>query len=231
MRSSPKLLTAIVFAASVLTAGKAARAQYVSLDTGRTFNNPASAWLDTRLLGVVQTQSFKRWYDRQGTRQPPSVPGRVKHHPLSATDFRPARPGHPRIEELLAASGMSPDTQARVRKVAEITFQTIARRRENNIATAMLALFVAAKTMLREPLPAAQVEEALLSLNDELATWPRFAAASADEKQNTYDSLIFVMTVLVTYNDVGARDQITHDAGVALAGKVVRTLAGEPKAH
>ena len=86
-----------------------------------------------------------------------------------------------------------------------------------------------ARTM--ELFRAAQVEEALLSLNDELATWPRFAVASADEKQNTYDSLIFVMTVLVTYNDVGARDQITHDAGVALAGKVVRTLASEPKAH
>lgn len=74
-----------------------------------------------------------------------------------------------------------------------------------------------------------KVDECVIAVNDELASSPGFKAATAYEKQATYDSLVFALAVLVTYDEIGKRDRATHDAGVALANNIARSLAGEPK--
>ncbi len=199
-----KLPAALVLSASV-TASSAARADFN--DMARTMSN-----IFTYSNNITQANVL---YSAERAQQRIAIEGTaaIEHAPLTTTDFRPARPGHPSIDRWLAspaAAGLGPN----VRSIVAAFDRQLHR---NNLAvSATLALETAIYVLDHRTFDAAQEAPLLAAVNDTIAAAPALHIMSAADKQQMSDAWLLASAVMVQYEQTG-----NHDASVALARQML----------
>ena len=150
------------------------------------------------------------------------------HLPISATDFVPARAGHPVVDQAMANLALTPEQRLQLRNAVDETFRLIAARyRGNNVAVAVAVAYATATLVASgADMNDRQIQELVFTVNDTLARNPRFAAMSAMQKQNDADGLIFQSVVITVLRDLGARDPQARQQSVELARVVLKQLNG-----
>ncbi len=165
--------------------------------------------------------------DARATVQAPSLPPGA-HLPITATDFVPARPGRPFVDQAIAGMALTPEQRTQLRNGAEEMFRRVAATyRGNNVAVSVTVAYSAAMLTLNgAEMNAQQTREFVFGVNDRLASNPRFALMTAQEKQNESDRLIFQGFVIAVLRDVGARDPQARQQATGLARAVMTQLNG-----
>ena len=165
--------------------------------------------------------------DARATPQAPSLPPGA-HLPITATDFVPARPGRPFVDQAIAGMALTPEQRTQLRNGAEEMFRRVAATyRGNNVAvSATVAYSAAMLTLNGAEMNAQQTREFVFGVNDRLASNPRFASMTPLEKQNESDRLIFQGFVIAVLRDVGARDPQARQQATGLARAVMTQLNG-----
>ena len=164
---------------------------------------------------------------RPATASPTAMP--VGHLPITATDFVPARPGHPFVDQAIAGmTALSPDQRAQMRNSAEEMFRRVATQyRANNLAVSVTVAYAAASLTLNgTDMNAQQTREFVFNVNDQLARHPRFASMTALEKQTESDRLIFQTFAIAVLRDLGTRDPQARQQATELARTVMKQLNG-----
>lgn len=153
----------------------------------------------------------------------------VAHLPITATDFVPPRPGHPFVDQAIAAmTALTPEQRAQLRNGAEEVFRRVATQyRGNNLAVSVTVAYAAAQlTLTGTDMNAQQAREFVFGVNDQLARHPRFATMTALEKQNESDRLIFQTFAIAVLRDLGTRDPQARQQATELARAVMKQLNG-----
>jgi Family of unknown function (DUF6683) len=165
--------------------------------------------------------------DARATPQAPSLPPGA-HLPITATDFVPARPGRPFVDQAIAGMALTPEQRTQLRNGAEEMFRRVAATyRGNNVAVSVTVAYSAAMLTLNgAEMNAQQTREFVFGVNDRLASNPRFASMTPLEKQNESDRLIFQGFVIAVLRDVGARDPQARQQATGLARAVMTQLNG-----
>jgi len=165
--------------------------------------------------------------DALATPQAPSLPPGA-HLPITATDFVPARPGHPFVDQAIAGMALTPEQSMQLRNGAEEMFRRVAATyRGNNVAVSVTMAYSAAMLTLNgAEMNAQQTREFVFGVNDRLARNPRFASMTPLEKQNESDRLIFQGFVIAVLRDVGTRDPQARQQATGLARAVMTQLNG-----
>jgi hypothetical protein len=150
------------------------------------------------------------------------------HLPISATDFVPARAGHPVVDQAMANLALTPEQRLQLRNAVDEMFRLVAARyRGNNVAVAVAVAYATATLVASgADMNDRQIQELVFTVNDTLARNPRFAAMSAMQKQNDADGLIFQSVVITVLRDLGARDPQARQQSVELARVVLKQLNG-----
>jgi hypothetical protein len=186
------------------------------------------------LQGDPRYQQYLRC--RQGQSNPQSVrsaPGAapsfpaMQHLPLTATDFVPARNGHPIVDQAIAGMPIAPEQRRQLRDAIELMFNRVATQyRGNNLAASVaVAYSTALLTLNGAQLDAQQSREFIFGVNDKLARAPQFALMSSTEKQNRSDSLIFQAVMITVLREMGQRDQQARQQAIELSRVVLQSLA------
>ena len=159
--------------------------------------------------------------------QEPPVAARA-HLPITATDFVPARPGHPFVDQALAGMAVTPEQRAQLRKGAEELFRRVAARyRGNNLAVSATVAYAAAVLALNgTELNDQQMRDFVLAVNDEFARHPQFAALTPLQKQDESDRLIFQSFVIEVLRELGMRDPHAKQQATELARAVLKQFNG-----
>ncbi len=204
-----KLLGLIVLTA-ILTASGAARADFN--DMGRTMSN-----IFTYSNNITQANVL---YSAERAQQRMAIEGTAaiaqQHAALTATDFRPARPGHPSIDRWLA----TPDASQIGGNVRAIVDAFDRQLRRNNLAmSATLALETAVYVLDHRTFDAAQEAPLLAAVNDTIAAAPALRTMSAADKQLMSDAWLLASAVMVQYEQTG-----NHDASATLARQLLATF-------
>jgi hypothetical protein len=185
-----------------------------------------------QLQGDPRYQQYLRC--RQGQANPQSVrttPGAApsfpaaQHLPLAATDFVPARNGHPIVDQAIADMPIALE-QRRLRDAIELMFNRVATQyRGNNLAvSAAVAYSTALLTLNGAQLNAQQTRELVFGVNDKLAGGPQFALMSSAERQNRSDSLLFQAVMINVLREVGQRDRQARQQAIELSRVVMQSL-------
>lgn len=150
------------------------------------------------------------------------------HLPISATDFVPARQGHPAVDQAMANLTLTPEQRLQLRNAVDEMFRVVAARyRGNNVAVAVAVAYATATLVASgADMNDRQIQELVFTVNDSLARSPRFAAMSAMQKQNDADGLIFQSVVMTVLRELGARDPQARQQSVELARGVLKQLNG-----
>jgi len=150
------------------------------------------------------------------------------HLPISATDFVPARAGHPVVDQAMANLALTPEQRLQLRTAVDEMFRLVAARyRGNNVAVAAAVAYATATLVASgADMNDRQIQELVFTINDSLARNPRFAAMSAMQKQNDADGLIFQSVVMTVLRELGARDPQARQQSVELARIVLKQLNG-----
>ena len=150
------------------------------------------------------------------------------HLPIGATDFVPARPGHPIVDQAMANLALTPEQRLQLRTAVDEMFRLVAARyRGNNVAVAAAVAYATATLVASgADMNDRQIQELVFTVNDTLARNPRFAAMSAMQKQNDADGLIFQSVVMSVLRELGARDPQARQQSVELARVVLKQLNG-----
>jgi hypothetical protein len=165
--------------------------------------------------------------DARAMPQAPSLPPGA-HLPITATDFVPARPGRPFVDQAIAGMALTPEQRTQLRNGAEEMFRRVAATyRGNNVAVSVTVAYSAAMLTLNgAEMNAQQTREFVFGVNDRLASNPRFASMTPLEKQNESDRLIFQGFVIAVLRDVGTRDPQARQQATGLARAVMTQLNG-----
>jgi hypothetical protein len=216
----------------------------ISSSTSGTTSAPASCMPPYELQrgpsGVVppELQGDPRYQQylrcRQGQSNPQSVrstPGApsfpaAQHLPLAATDFVPARNGHPIVDQAIADMPIAPEQRRQLRDAIELMFNRVATQyRGNNMAVSVaVAYSTALLTLNGAQLNAQQTREFVFGVNDKLAQAPQFARMSSTEKQNRSDSLIFQAVMITVLREMGQRDRQARQQAIELSRVVLQSL-------
>lgn len=153
---------------------------------------------------------------------------RGPHLPISATDFVPARPGHPAVDQAMADLTLTPEQRMQLRKAVDEMFRLVAARyRGNNVAVAVAVAYATATLVASgADMNDRQIQDLVFTVNDTLARNPRFAAMSAMQKQNDADGLIFQSVIITVLRELGVRDPQARQKSVELARVVLKQLNG-----
>jgi hypothetical protein len=151
------------------------------------------------------------------------------HLPPAATDFTPALPGHPFVEQYLQSQPLT-DEQ---RQVILLDFDEMAARtardaRPNNLAASMAMAICGAIYLTDSRFTDADSDRYYVFLNDLLGASPDIAAMSALQKQNLSDALILQITVAKLLADMGQNNPAVRAQSVQLARDMLLQLTGSP---
>jgi len=161
------------------------------------------------------------------TASPAALPG--GHLPITATDFVPARPGHPFVDQAIAGmTALTPEQRVQMRNGAEDMFRRVAAQfRANNLAVSVTVAYAAASLTLNgTDMNAQQTREFVFNVNDQLARHPRFASMTPLEKQTESDRLIFQTFAIAVLRHLGTRDPQARQQATELARTVMKQLNG-----
>ena len=153
----------------------------------------------------------------------------VGRAPITATDFVPARPGHPFVDQAIAGmAGLTPAQRVQMRNGAEEMFRRVATQyRGNNLAVSVTVAYAAALMALNgTDMNPQQTREFVFNVNDQLVRHPRFASMTSLEKQTESDRLIFQTFAIVVLRDLGSRDPLAREQATELARTVMKQFNG-----
>jgi hypothetical protein len=151
-----------------------------------------------------------------------------QHLPITATDFVPARPGHPFVDQAIAGMPLTAEQRTQFRNGAEELFRRIAvQYRGNNLAVSVTLAYAAATLALGgADMNAQQTREFVFGVNDNLGRNPRFASMTALEKQNESERLVFQTFVVAVLRDLGTRDPQARQQATELARAMMKQFNG-----
>ena len=153
----------------------------------------------------------------------------VAHLPITATDFVPARPGHPFVDQAIAGmTALTPEQRVQMRTGAEEMFRRIATQyRGNNLAVSVTVAYAAALLTLNgTDMNSQQTREFVFNINDQLVRHPRFASMTSLEKQTESDRLIFQTFAIAVLRDLGTRNPQAREQATELARTVMKQFNG-----
>jgi hypothetical protein len=152
----------------------------------------------------------------------------VVHKPLSATDFRPPRPGHP-IADALVASVRDADSRKQLATAVSAAFAIFAKERANNVATALAAAVGMARAVADgETMSDDALDSLRHEINDALTVAPAYRKLGASEKQALYEYLVVNTTILALAFEAGKTDPAARASGMKLAQALLGGLEGSP---
>lgn len=225
--SIPVVLAGFLTAAGIFAAPLAHAQDWYNPVTGHTFNNPTSSLMDTMIQNRLQEQAFAQALRQPQDNEAPE-PVAPQHRPLSATDFRPARRGHPTAGALVAAV---PNRVHRKQLgiAIDAKFARIAALRANNMAIALAdAIAMAQELVSDQEVTAEAFESLLVGFNDGLAVAPTYTKLPRAKKQALYEYLIFNSTILALAIEVGDTDPAAKASAVTLANNLLQQFGGAP---
>ncbi len=137
-----------------------------------------------------------------------TAPSQTSHLPITATDFVPARPGHPTIDQAISNMSITPEQRQQLHDRVDERFRDVATHyRGNNVAVAVAVAYATSMTTLNaSQMNPQQSLEFIYGINDQLAQSPKFALMTAQERQDESDQLIFESVVISTLRDEGTHD-------------------------
>jgi len=153
----------------------------------------------------------------------------VAHLSITATDFVPARPGHPFVDQAIAGmTALTPEQRVQMRNGAEETFRRVAKQyRGNNLAVSVTVAYAAALLTLNgTDMNPQQTRAFVFNVNDQLVRHPRFASMTPMEKQTESYRLIFQTFAIAVLRDLGARDPHARAQATELARTVMKQFNG-----
>jgi hypothetical protein len=158
----------------------------------------------------------------------PQFPAATQHLPITATDFIPARPGHPKVDEAIANMSLTPEQRKQVRDGVEKTFRHIATQyRGNNFAVSVAAAYTTSMITLNGiQMTPQQTLEFIYGMNDQLALNPQYVLLSAQQKQDESDKFIFQAAMISALQDLGRKDPEARQQSQELSRVVLRQFAG-----
>lgn len=152
--------------------------------------------------------------------QPPAQS--TQHLPINATDFVPARPGHPVVDQIIGNLSFTPEQRQQLHMGSDEAFRRIAAQyRPNNLAVSVAVAYTLSMSTLNGSRPDPN-REFVYSVNDQLAQSPKFALLTAQEKQDESDKLIFQSFIIAAARDRSARDPQAHQQAQELSRVVLR---------
>jgi hypothetical protein len=149
-----------------------------------------------------------------------------QHLPITATDFLPAQPGHPAIDQAIAGMALTPLQRTQLRQSAEEMLRRVASQyRGNNLAVSVTVAYATAMAALNgTAMSPQQTRELVFAVNDTFGLHPQFAQLSASQKQNESDWLLFQSLVITVLSEMGQRDPQARRQAVQLARAVLKQL-------
>ena len=163
----------------------------------------------------------------QGSNYP--TPIVAYHLPMTATDFTPALPGHPLVDQYLQSLPLTDEQRAGFRQAFdEMSRRTANEARPNNLAAAMAMAVCGAIYLIDSRFTDADSDRYYLAINDTLGAAPEIAALSPLQKQNLSDALIFQLTVAKLLADQGQTNPLLRAQSVQVARDMLVQLTGSP---
>jgi len=160
-----------------------------------------------------------------GRKDAPERPARPS---LSATDFKPARKGHPTVDAMLATMKDAGRRRQLATAIAAV-LRELAKERANNVATALAATLGQARAVVDGRMMSDEALHALLSdVNAVLAGSPDYAKLTAEQKQMLYEYLAVNATLLALSFQAAERDPEAKAAGTALARRFLQRFEQAP---
>jgi hypothetical protein len=163
----------------------------------------------------------------QGSHYP--TPAVAQHLPMTATDFTPALPGHPLVEQYLQSQPLTNEQRAVIRQAfGEMSSRIATEARPNNLAAAMAMAVCGAIYLIDSGFTDADSDRYYVAINDALGAAPEIAALSRLQKQNLSDALILQITVAKLLADLGQTDPPARAQSVQFARAMLLQLTGSP---
>jgi hypothetical protein len=152
----------------------------------------------------------------------------ASHQPITTTDFMPARPGHPTVDEAITKMSITPEQRKQVHEGVDKMFRHIATHyRGNNLAVSVAAAYTTSKIVLSgSQMTPQQIQEFIYSVNDQLAQNPQFALISAQDKQDESDKLIFQAAIIAALQEAGRTDPNAKQQSLDLSRLVLSQFEG-----
>jgi hypothetical protein len=195
----------------------------------------ADGHVPPELQGDPRYQEWLRCQNRQSTPQANAqgsnfpTPIVAYHLPMTATDFTPALPGHPIVDQYLQSLPLTDAQRAGMRQAFdEMTARTAQEARPNNLAAAMAEAVCGAIYLIDGRFTEADSDRYYLAINDTLGAAPEIAALSPLQKQNLADAMIFQITVAKLLADQGQTDPQSKAQSVQVARDMLVQLTGSP---
>lgn len=164
---------------------------------------------------------------------PASAPAATAAHlPLTASDFVPARPGHPTVDQAINNMAVTPAQRQQLHDGVDEMFSRVGSQyRPNNLAVAMAVAYATSMTTLKgSDMNQQQSWEFIYGVNDQLAQNPKFALLSAQEKQDEADKLIFQSAIISALRDEGAHNPQAQQQAQQLSHVVLRQFGNDQPA-
>jgi hypothetical protein len=157
---------------------------------------------------------------------------RTTHLPITATDFVPARPGHPTIDQAISNMSITPEQRQQLHDRVDERFRGVAAQyRGNNVAVAVAVAYATSMSTLNAwRMNQQQNLEFIYDINDQLAQSPRFALMTAQERQDESDQLIFESVIISTLRDEGAHNPQAQEQAQELSRVTLRQFGSSAAA-
>jgi len=200
----------------VLLAAASANAQYSSFATGRSFNNPMSAMMDTMIQQSIERKLLeKALLKKYGDAPAPAAKVEVKptpSAPLAATDFKP---GPHTVAAKFGDLAATPEDKRALAAACAQILEGIEGQpdfRKNNVAYGLAVLIgVSIQLVYGKTIPDAEAEQLARDLNDSLAATPNFRKLPAKDRQLLYETSVITAGLMVGLNQEGLK---TGDASM-----------------
>jgi hypothetical protein len=151
------------------------------------------------------------------------------HLPMAATDFTPALPGHPFVEQYLQSQPLTGEQRFVIlQDFGEMLARTAKEARPNNLAASMAMAICGAIYLTDSRFTDADSDRYYAFLNDVLGASPEIAAMSGLQKQNLSDALILQITMAKLLADQGQNDPAMRAQSVQVARDMLVQLTGSP---
>lgn len=159
----------------------------------------------------------------------PASPPATAHLPISASDFIPAKPGYPSIDQAISNMDATPAQRQQLHEMVDEMFRRVGSQyRANNLAVSAAVAYATSMTTLNgSDMNKNQSWEFIYRINDQLAQNPKFAQLSAREKQDESDKFIFQSAVISALRDEAASSPQAKQQAQELSHVVLRQFDGE----
>jgi len=200
----------------------------VDLQRGADGHVPPELQRDPRYQEYLRC---KRGYSNPQNAASPAAPAPLPtgHLPITATDFVPARPGHPTIDRAINNMSITPEQRQQVHDEVDEMFRRVASQyRRNNLAVSVGVAYATSMTTLNgSQMNQQQSLEFIYGINDQLAQSPNFGLMSAQQKQDESDTLIFQSAIISALRDGRARSPQVNQQAQELSHVVLRQFGSD----